>query len=147
MLIEKVIHDNIINNIMQAPPETGGLLGGINGVVTDFEFDIYDKQNSFENSYKPNVNYFNKTIKQWLEEGVEFLGIFHSHVENETSLSLPDRGYIRQIMANLPDSIEKLYFPLIFPRRKMLVFVAKRDGNVVKIREEKAVLLRNCKVI
>jgi len=147
MLVQKVIHDRILNNMIAVPPETGGIIGGKNGIVTNFEFDKYDVDNSFENSYTPNVDYLNKIITRWLGEGIRFLGIFHSHVENEVSLSLPDRGYIQQIMESIPDSIERLYFPLIFPRKKMLVFVAQRDGNVVKIREEEVVLLRNGKIV
>ena len=140
MTIEKEIHDVMIECCPLVPPETGGILGGSDYVIRSYKFDQLGDHCSC-NSYHPDVAFLNEAIKHWADKGIEFYGVFHSHPPNETTLSLPDIGYIHRIMQYLPPSIEGLYFPLIFPRDKMLTFLAARADGKIVIAEDTLVLL------
>ena len=115
MVITKETYNAIVELCPLVPPESGGILGGHEGIVDTYGFDKIDS-NCLSNSYRPNVLFLNDVIHHWADIGIEFCGIFHSHSPSETSLSLPDRGYICRIMENIPNSIKRMNFPLVFPR-------------------------------
>jgi len=140
MIIEKEIHNEIIEQSPLVPPETGGILGGSEHVICSYRFDR-PGENCAQNSYRPDIAYLNEAIKQWADRGIEFYGIFHSHSSGETTPSLPDIGYMHRIMEYIPTNIKKLYFPLVFPRDKMLIYTAARIGSGIAITEDTLVLL------
>ena len=135
MLIERELYNKIVTTCPNVPPETGGILGGYKNVINTFKFDKFE-DNCCKNSYRPNVSHLNDVIQQWANDGIEFYGLFHSHVPDEKNLSMPDKGYIQNIMAQIPSDILRLYFPIIFPNDKMVGFVARRNGNGINIEED-----------
>ena len=74
-------------------------------------------------SYVPDTDKMNSIIEKWFNEGIEFLGIFHTHYYGVKTLSDADKDYMRRIMNS---SIKILYFPVfVFPNNEMVLYAIK----------------------
>lgn len=126
MIILNSIYNRLLLENADVPYETGGILGGRNGVVTTHFSD--NGANIIKPcSYTPNVKVLNEVIYDWQHEDICFMGIYHTHFGSE-SLSLGDKSYIDEIVKAMPTEIEKLYFPIIVrPIHKIIVYVAQRN--------------------
>lgn len=122
MKMLKEIYDFLIG-LPYAPPERGGILGGNDDSA---KFCIPDDRfiTETEYKYKPDIDFLNKIINEWIKSDIDFLGIYHTHPENCEKLSFADVKYINQIMQGVKDYTNKLYFPLIIPNEKILCFYA-----------------------
>lgn len=141
MYIKKNIFAKLLSACPACPPETGGLLGGQKGTVIQFVLDSGCRTKR-EDFYIPNTEYLNSVIAQWQAEGVEFLGVFHTHPKGAQMLSRADCAYIETIMQSLPEAVRRLYFPIVIPQTDIIVFCAeRRDGQMV-IRQEQIVLVK-----
>lgn len=132
MKIAESLLNAIISGCQPFPPETGGIMGGHDELITDVIFDTYPGL-SEQATYSPNVVYLNDCIVRWRNQGIEFRGIFHSHPVNQYSLSGADREYITNIMSAMPTNIEELYFPIIVPTKTMFVYRAMRLKSKILI--------------
>ena len=137
MTIKKEIHDSLVEHCPPVLPETGGLIGGRNDIVTTFMLD----RPGAHGRYAPDVNRLNKTIAEWQERGISFYGLWHSHCTGGEELSTPDVIYIKKIMQAMPGSITQLYFPLVFPGDKLLPFVATRSSDNVHVEKDSLSLI------
>lgn len=125
MKIFKNIYKNILDEMNPAPPEMGGIIGGINDCVTHFYVDKRITANKYC-SYSPDVCKFNELIQSWQEKSITFMGVFHSHFYDVSTLSKADLEYIEKIMCAMPETVEYLYFPIVvFPQREMVIYKAK----------------------
>lgn len=132
MLILKHVCQSILSHQRETPPETGGILGGRDGVVTEYRLDE-GKHIGKMCSYAPNVALLNETIRQWQGRGIAFMGIFHTHFFGVDTLSDGDMDYIETIMKQMPPQIDRLLFPLVvMPQREIAAYSAIiRNGEVV----------------
>lgn len=132
MIIEKDLYEQLLQAFPPVPPENGCILGAIGGTVCAF---VYDGGSTITDRavYYPDVSRLNRIIDRWTAEGIRFAGLCHSHPPDQFSLSGSDVSYIRTIMSCMPDSIEELYFPLVFPGQALLSFTARRHGEGVEI--------------
>jgi len=112
--------------------EVGGILGGENNIITEFEFDEGTALTSKQHYY-PNIEKLNIYLESWQEDNIQFYGIAHSHFQDERGLSPGDIDYIHAIMSAMPSYIDFLYFPIILPQREMVSFKAVRAKNGVNI--------------
>lgn len=136
MKIQKSVFEEIIKTVPYVPPESGGIIGGTNQVVTHFVLDNGTFLSNGYDIYVPDTLFLNKTIQRWKEEGVDFYGIFHSHFPNGTRLSNGDKRYITRIMNTMPQYVSKLYFPIILPKENMIVYRADRVGKNIHLASE-----------
>jgi len=135
MKISRYVYDQMFQ-LPCVPPEIGGILGSKNEEIDELVFDITEPS-YFNGIYVPNVSFLNKCIDKWLDEGITFRGMFHTHALNWLELSSDDKKYIIQIMNAMPDSITKLYFPVVFPLNFIRDFYAeKRDDQIIILEEE-----------
>lgn len=132
MVIKKDTLKLLISATPKPPPETGGVLGELNGIISDFCQDDAESQTG-RYAYVPNVKNLNGVIDQWAKKGISFTGIFHSHPYPQTELSIADKEYIIRIMRAMPDSISELHFPVIVPGLGMTGHLAKHEGGKVII--------------
>jgi len=132
MKINKNIYHLMVNRYFDSYIETGGILGGSNGIVTNFIFDI-GLSGSDRRHYYPNTDKLNACLLEWQESGIEFYGIIHSHLTNETSLSKGDKSYIKKIMLSMPADIKELFFPIVIPRKEIILYKARRLRNEINI--------------
>lgn len=90
LYIEENTYNNIMDTVGAVSPETGGIVGGNDGVITNFYYDINARNE--ENTYTPSLD-VNKVIREWNQYGIEFMGIIHSHPVDRQSLSSADIRY------------------------------------------------------
>lgn len=83
------IFDEIVNVAIDAPPEIGGIIGGDNNVVKTHYMDM-GVSSVKACSYTPNVFLLNGIISEWSVEGIQFMGIYHTHF---LRCGLCPRGY------------------------------------------------------
>ena len=142
MRISKAVLQSINEFISDTPPETGGILGSrTHNVVEAVAFDLPNTESTRPCAYFPNVDFLNHTIQLWQEDGIRFLGIFHTHFASVKTLSNGDIQYIRQIMQAMPASIEYLYFPVfVLPDRELVCYRAIRTKDGVKIVREPTII-------
>ena len=135
MYITKEVYQQIIDSYPLVPPENGGIIGSRNGIVFQYLHDYSGQPNTIA-SYQPNTEWMNQSIDRWSDAGVVFAGILHSHPQEQTALSQSDRLYITQIMRSLPESINRLFFPVVIPGKRIISFTAVRRGNQVSIQPD-----------
>lgn len=124
MTIKEDIFHAIISSPEENPPETGGALGGRNGIVTHAYFDK-GQEGVCPCSYTPNVEKINSVISRWAEEEIDFMGMFHTHFFGVKTMSDGDKRYIYQIMEAISETVDELYFPIVvMPERKLIVYKA-----------------------
>lgn len=122
----------ILSSFPEVPPENGGILGQKDGIICAYLHDR--KAQSVERAiYVPNVDWMNRCIQEWELFGIEFAGIVHSHPQECTTLSGPDRAYIREIMTAMPYHISELFFPILVPGKGIYPYKATVHLGVVTI--------------
>jgi len=132
MKIKKQIYDQILKTLPTIYAETGGILGGKNNIITEFEFDRGTSLSSTQHYY-PNTKRLNDCIEKWQNRDIQFYGIVHSHLQEERTLSFGDRLYIQTIMQAMPMSIKFLYFPIVLPQKEIVSFKAVRLDNEINV--------------
>ncbi len=108
MKITKSVYLKIINEIGNAPIESGGIIGRKNGIICAFYKDSYTSPLE----YRPSVEILNKVIARWAKRNIAFAGIVHSHPNGLAVLSTGDELYAEKIMESAPLS-GVLYFPIV----------------------------------
>lgn len=131
MKIKRNVYDFLLQSCPSAPPETGGILGGNNGIITNI---VFDKCNAVLDKaiYVPNIEFLNSQINRWNVYNIDFYGIFHTHISDK-ALSNDDKLNINKIMLSMPKSITKLFFSIIIPKKEMTFYAALRDNNQINI--------------
>lgn len=126
MKIYNEILNEVLNHMPSVPPETGGIIGGKEGRVCLWKYDIgYSEKGC---AYRPNVNFLNEVIATWIDKGYDFMGILHVHFGGSKALSDGDKRYIEKIMRAMPGSVEQLYFPLVVqPEKQFVSYVAYQN--------------------
>jgi len=132
MRIQEQVYRQILSLISEETIETGGILGGKNNVITEFEFDKGTSLSS-KKKYYPNTKRLNDCIEKWQNRDIQFYGILHSHLQEERALSFGDKLYIQTIMQAMPMSIEFLYFPIVLLQKEIVSFKAVRLDNEINI--------------
>lgn len=120
MKIKREVYEKILNSYPLVPPENGGIIGCKDGIICKY---FHDNSSNITDKavYCPDVDTLNDIIDKWGECGVEFAGIVHSHRTDESSLSINDKEYIRSLFKVLPESMSKIYFPIVLPESKQFV--------------------------
>jgi len=132
MKIKKAIYHSIIAECSNNPIESGGIIGGKNNIVTEFIFDKGTDSSSIQH-YFPDTEKLNAHIKHWQDNGIQFLGIVHSHLQDGVELSFGDTRYIETIMQAMPAYIDFLYFPVVSQQKELVSFKAVRNEYGVNI--------------
>lgn len=140
MKIQRTVYTQLLQACPVPPPETGGILGGRNGIVTTFALDRLGTCGT----YSPDAEKLNLIISDWEKQGIAFLGIFHTHPLGDSELSIHDRSYVERIMIAMPSRISKLYFPLVFPGDRMLSFAAEEKFNGICIHTDAIKFIWRC---
>ena len=135
------IHTGILNEVLNCmpsvPPETGGIMGGKEGRICLWEYDMGYPQKGCE--YRPNVIFLNRVIEEWVNQGYDFMGILHVHFGGSRNLSGGDKRYIEKIMRAMPLYITRLYFPIVVqPDRQIVSYVACKNllGGIKIMKDE-----------
>ena len=136
MIIKTEVYSRILEHPKDTPPETGGILGGINDMITEY---VFDEGLPTERAcrYVPDVDKLNRIISDWQAKGIDFKGMYHVHYFGVSTLSDNDRAYISEIMQAVSNSVTELYFPIVvMPRRKMVAYIASLKNGKLDIKED-----------
>lgn len=126
----------------QVPPEIGGILVGSKKIVDTVVFDVSQVHSiGVGIRYKPNTKYLNEQLFMFDNKGKAFMGMFHTHAYQWESLSNADVQYIRTIMNKMPIGIDELFFPIVFPSKKIKSYIAKRGKYQIEIYEDEIELV------
>lgn len=137
MKIKHSVLKELLQGIHDKGYETGGILGGRNGIVTSFLQDE-GMPSKYCCEYIPNVDLLNQTIETWSDDNIEFMGIYHTHYHDIKTLSKGDCEYITNIMDAMPDEISELFFPLVvFPQKEVVVYSAYKNDSSCHIALDK----------
>lgn len=139
MKIRQEVIDNIAAVANSKNLEIGGILGSSkNGVITDMIEDLPLNKVGCRFDYYPNIDFLNTQIESWDENGIDFLGLFHTHFSGSKNLSDADKEYINAIMNASKGIVEYLYFPLFtLPDNELTVYKAYfNDDNIVVDKDE-----------
>lgn len=140
MHIKSEIYKKIMDSQNTCPPETGGILGGQNEIITVEHFDR-GMQADRMCSYIPNIKELNDVIKQWQMKTISFMGIYHTHFWSVETLSEADKRYIDKILENMPLEFKRLYFPIVvMPDKKMVCYIAEQMQGKMVITKEKLIV-------
>lgn len=141
MRIYKSVFDKIINIPVNIPSEVGGIVGGNGGIVTDYCYDT-GVASDIACSYTPNVSLLNSIISEWSTNGIQFMGIYHTHFFGVQTLSDGDIRYIDKILLSMPERIDSLYFPVVvLPQRTMVCFKTIKKFDSIEIYNDKLILI------
>lgn len=134
MRIKRAVYD-ALTHLQIAPPETGGILGLKDGIISYY---IEDRTTQTINKaiYIPDITFLNHQILEWQKNGIFFAGIFHTHMSGQKSLSSGDIAYIYNILNSLKESITVLYFPVIIPKHGFYPYKAYLSGDKVLIKSD-----------
>lgn len=130
MRILKSIYEEIINNVPEHMPESGGN----NNTITSVVFDE-GKQDEFRHChYTPNVKRLNSILLEWTEKDIEFYGLFHTHFHSVSTLSEGDITYIKNILDAMSKSKKLLYFPIVvLPEKEIISYCCSMNGSELNI--------------
>ena len=117
--------------------ETGGIMGSLDGNhISEIIPDI-PTSHRHRCCYTPNVTFLNRCIAEWQQSNIHFMGLFHTHFFNIKTLSQADLDYIKAIMADMPNSIQTLYFPIfILPNQELVSYRAERISHEIIIEDD-----------
>ncbi|MCI5728235.1 MAG: hypothetical protein MR374_01660 [Clostridia bacterium] len=136
MKILASVYQRILDSMPAVPPEIGGILGSIDGVICECQVDAGCPIHC-GCFYSPNVDFLNDTIKNWQSKGIVFHGIFHTHFFGVQTLSDGDMAYINVILQAMPTHISELYFPVVvLPEKIVVSYLAIHDGKMVNIKND-----------
>lgn len=142
MKIAQGIYNRILSKMPAVPPETGGIIGSVDDIICTAVFDMKNTETKSA-VYVPDIYFLNKCISEWAENNIQFEGIFHSHPCGQNCLSDADKEYIFEIMRGLPENINRLYFPIVFPNQKIISFRAEKSDDNVRILNDNIVVVNN----
>ena len=140
MQIKREIYNSLLYDCPQAPPEVGGILGGNENIINIFFLDFSINSNE-NNCYIPNTKKLNSILSTWLDDGINFYGIFHTHFPYGYDLSNDDVKYIHQIMSTMPAYIKYLFFPVIIPNDGMVAFKVIKTSKAICIEQDTITLI------
>ena len=97
--IETKVYGRIMSTIGSVRPEAGGMIGGYNGVVTEFYYDNpCGRKNVDDYVYIPNVNHMNQILEDW-------------YARNMKTLSFADIRYAQKLIKD--NDMNYVLFPII----------------------------------
>ncbi len=121
-------------------PECGGVLGAAEGaVISRYVFDATGVSSPV--SYTPDHTRLNEVLDAWSNEGIDFVGIIHSHDSSCPYPSCGDLAYACRMLLSNP-SLDSLLMPIVTPDPFAIHMYRVRLGDRKPIvsREEWSVL-------
>lgn len=132
MKIKESIYKQILSFCPLVPPETGGIIGSSSSVIDTVAFDNCNKILDAA-VYVPDVIRLNTVLSDWQKKNISFCGLFHSHIKGQERLSKDDVEYIHTIFSCIPQTITKLYFPIVIPQAYIIPYKAVNQKHSIEI--------------
>lgn len=113
---DKKIFQQVLKELGEHLPERGGLLGGnrATGEITKFWLDRAPLTANYS-TYEPNVQAVNKQLNFWNSQGIELIGMIHSHPGGFNRPSIADSLYARDILQAIP-AMQNFFMPIVLTK-------------------------------
>ena len=128
------VHQQVMHALGEHLPERGGLLGGNRqtGEITHFWLDVAPLTAN-QSTYEPNYVAVNAQLRRWNAQGIELIGMVHSHPGRCKRPSSADSTYARDILRAIPD-MERFFMPIVVTRAQagsptLHSYVVQRHGR------------------
>lgn len=109
--IQKAVFEKISSEIGKREPECGGVLGARPGeAISKFYFDHSGISTS--DFYTPDYETINSVLEEWAKDGVQMVGMIHSHGNEGDFPSCGDLYYCEQILRSNP-SLSEFFLPIV----------------------------------
>ncbi len=135
ILIKKKVFDSILYNTPCPSPETGGIIGCKNNIITSYYPDKGINNNRAD-CYQPSTSLLNEILVTWINQKIQFCGIYHSHYEGDIQLSVGDLKYIKNILFHIRSYSDSLLLPLVFPKHKIIFYKARLQEETLFVSNE-----------
>lgn len=135
ILIKKKVFDSILYNTPCPSPETGGIIGCKNNIITSYYPDKGINNNRAD-CYQLSTSLLNEILVTWINQKIQFCGIYHSHYEGDIQLSVGDLKYIKNILFHIRSYSDSLLFPLVFPKHKIIFYKARLQEETLFVLNE-----------
>lgn len=135
VLIKKKVFDSILNNTPFPSPETGGIIGCENNIITSYYPDK-GINNNRSDRYQPSTSLLNAVLETWIDKKIQFCGIYHSHYEGDIQLSGGDMEYIKNILFQMRSYSDSLLFPLVFPKHRIIFYKVRLQEETLFVSNE-----------
>lgn len=110
-IITAEVYEQIRNTIGRRKPEHGGILGSSDGQHIDYYY--FDKTASrTSSSYTMDTDALNKVINRWNDNGIQMVGIIHSHPHGINRPSYGDMETAKHIIESI-DVQGKFFTPIV----------------------------------
>lgn len=130
------IKQELLNAILSASVgfsyETGGFIGFRGNQICYFMFDSGVRLNC-RGRYYPNADSMNLFLEKQRQDKFSGIGILHTHLCGDSSLSKGDMKYIYQIF-HVNSDLREMYFPVAIPGRKLSMYLAERRTDNILIK-------------
>ena len=136
------VYQRMMMDMPYPPPESGGILGSRDGVVCKIYLD-QSQQSQTSLIYQPDIEQLNHQIQAWQQDGIRFAGMFHTHIAEEETLSGDDLAYIKRIVHVLPKGYGQLFFPIVIPNTKIIMYSATAHKRDVFVGQEDIEIIRD----
>ena len=115
-IISKDVRRQIIRVLGHHKPERGGLLGGCrsSGAITHFWHDQTPRLAN-ASTYEPDHVAANAVLRTWNAQGVDLVGMVHSHPGTFSRPSSADCEYARRILEHIP-AMHQFFMPIVLTR-------------------------------
>lgn len=119
MVMTAQVYEQICKTIGRHKPETGGILGSSDGgkTVDTYYFDKMAVTSGA--TYAPDTETLNRVIKDWNSNGIELIGIIHSHPSGCIEPSEGDYNYASRIIDAMALTDNALFTPIVQVDRRL----------------------------
>ena len=135
----------IADTIGRRPAESGGILGSDDGGRTVSHYHFDDTARTTRSAYTPDTAALNRIIAGWNANGIELVGVIHSHPKGNREPSPEDWKYVKAIMGAL-DVHDRFLMPIAEVASppdgtvKVYPYVFEKE---LKLRQHKPAIIRD----
>lgn len=133
--IENKAYADIVKHFTTTLPECGGVLGAVDGkTITHFYFDTGGVCTAW--SYAPDCEQINEMlVHSWAPQGVQMVGIIHSHSNAGDFPSCGDLYYCEQIMS--ASNLTEFLLPIVtLSPFQIHMYVVTYSANEILVHRE-----------
>jgi len=114
--ISTAVYKQIHDKIGKHQPELGGMLGGSrkDRTITHFHFDA--GADTSGGTYSPDTNTLNQVLSGWNDQGIDLVGMVHSHPKNFMHPSYGDEIYAKAFLKACKD-MDAFFMPIVQSER------------------------------
>jgi hypothetical protein len=124
------VWQEIKKTIGKLPPESGGMLGGCRDTNTISTYYFDNSAQTTGSAYSPDVQVVNTILDKWNNDGIQLMGMIHSHPDTYRQPSSSDEEYAKRIISACK-GMTQFFMPIVITRPyfELLPFHVHQEDN------------------